>query len=72
VVEAHRRRRSGGAILQRRTKYVVSATLANPTWRNSEVIGRYDPDAIRGPNDEVDGDIYTSGSGTLVRAMLAI
>ena len=53
------------------TKYVVSGTLANPTWRNSEVIGRYDPDAIRGLKDEVDGDIYTSGSGTLVRAMLA-
>jgi dihydrofolate reductase len=53
------------------TKYVVSGTLANPTWQNSEIIGPYDPDAIRRLKDEVDGDLYTSGSGTLVRAMLA-
>jgi len=31
----------------------------------------YDPDAIRGLKGEVDGDLYVSGSGTLVRAMLA-
>ena len=53
------------------TKYVVSATLTTATWRNSKVIGPYDPDAIRSVKDEVDGDIFTSGSGTLVRAMLA-
>ncbi|HEV2067529.1 MAG TPA: dihydrofolate reductase family protein [Thermomicrobiales bacterium] len=53
------------------TKYVVSSTLTNATWRNSRILGPYDPDAIRGLKDEVDGDIYVSGSGTLVRAMLA-
>jgi dihydrofolate reductase len=53
------------------TKYVVSATLTTATWRNSEIIGPYDPDAIRRLKDEVDGDLYVSGSGTLVRAMLA-
>ncbi len=53
------------------TKYVVSSTLTEPTWRNSEVIGGYDPERIRKLKDEVDGDLYTSGSGTLVRAMLA-
>ena len=53
------------------TKYVVSGTLTNATWRNSEVIGPYDPDRIRSLKDEVDGDLYVSGSGTLVRAMLA-
>jgi dihydrofolate reductase len=52
-------------------KYVVSSTLKDATWRNSEIIGPYDPDRIRSLKDEVDGDIYTSGSGTLVRAMLA-
>jgi dihydrofolate reductase len=51
------------------TKYVVSATLTDPTWRNSEVIGPYNPDAIRKLKDDV-GEIYVSGSGTLVRAML--
>jgi dihydrofolate reductase len=53
------------------TKYVVSGTLTNATWRNSKIIGPYDPDAIRGLKNEVDGDIYVSGSITLVRAMLA-
>jgi dihydrofolate reductase len=53
------------------TKFVVSATLTTPSWRNSRIIGRYDPDAIRRLKDEVDGDLYTSGSGTLVRALLA-
>ena len=52
-------------------KYVVSGTLTDATWRNSKIIGPYDPDAIRSLKDEVDGDLYVSGSGTLVRAMLA-
>ena len=52
-------------------KYVVSATLKTATWRNSEIIGPYDADTIRRLKDEVDGDLYVSGSGTLVRAMLA-
>ena len=51
------------------TKYVVSGTLDAPTWRNSEVVGPYDPDTIRRLKDEV-GDLYVSGSGTLVRALL--
>lgn len=53
------------------TKYVVSATLTTATWANSEIVGAYDPDAIRKLKAEVDGDLYVSGSGTLVRAMLA-
>jgi dihydrofolate reductase len=53
------------------TKYVVSGTLTEATWRNSEIVGPYDPEAIRRLKDEVDGDLYVSGSVTLVRAMLA-
>jgi dihydrofolate reductase len=53
------------------TKYVVSGTLTEGTWRNSQILGPYDADAIRTLKDEVDGDIYVSGSITLVRAMLA-
>jgi dihydrofolate reductase len=52
------------------TKYVVSGTLTEGTWRNSEIVGPYDPDAIRRLKDEADGDLYVSGSGMLVRAML--
>ena len=53
------------------TKYVVSGTLTDATWRNSKIVGAYDLDAIRDLKDEVDGDLYVSGSVTLVRAMLA-
>jgi dihydrofolate reductase len=53
------------------TKYVVSGTLGEATWRNSQIVGPYDPEAIRRLKGEVDGDLYVSGSGMLVRAMLA-
>jgi dihydrofolate reductase len=53
------------------TKYVVSGTLTTATWRNSELVGPYDPGTIRRLKDDLDGDLYVSGSGTLVRALLA-
>jgi dihydrofolate reductase len=52
-------------------KYVVSGTLSEATWRNSTIVGPYDPGAIRRLKEEVDSDLYVSGSITLVRAMLA-
>lgn len=62
----------GAPFFNETTKYVVSSTLsdAESTWRNSQVLGAYDADRIRQLKDEVDGDIYLSGSGQLVRAML--
>jgi dihydrofolate reductase len=62
----------GAPFFNETTKYVVSSTLtdSDATWRNSKVLGPYDPSAIRGLKEEV-GEIYVSGSGTLVRAMLA-
>lgn len=53
------------------TKYVVSSTLTAVTWRNSQILGPYDPDVVRRLKNDVDGDLYVSGSGTLVRALLA-
>src|SRR5690242_12858969 len=50
------------------TKYVVSGTLTSGEWRNSEIVGPYSPDAIRALKEKVDGDLYVSGSGRLVRA----
>jgi dihydrofolate reductase len=52
-------------------KYVVSGSLTDATWRNSTIVGAYDADAIRSLKAEVDGSLYVSGSGTLVRALLA-
>jgi dihydrofolate reductase len=51
-------------------KYVVSGTLNDATWRNSEILGPYDADRIRALKDDV-GDLYVSGSATLVRALVA-
>jgi dihydrofolate reductase len=52
-------------------KYVVSSTLTTGSWRNSTIVGPYDADRIRQLKEEVAGDLYVSGSGTLVRALLA-
>ncbi|WP_369140271.1 dihydrofolate reductase family protein [Modestobacter versicolor] len=54
-------------------KYVVSSTLtdAESVWRNSTVVGGYSADRLRDLKGEVDGDLYVSGSATLVRALLA-
>lgn len=52
-------------------KHVVSGTLGETTWRNSSVLGAYDPDAIRALKERTDGDLFVAGSGTLVRALLA-
>jgi len=52
-------------------KYVVSSTLDSADeWQNSSVLGAYDAEAIRKLKEEA-GGIYISGSGTLVRALLA-
>jgi dihydrofolate reductase len=61
----------GAPFMNDTTKYVVSSTLTNATWRNSEIVGPYDPGAIRKLKDQVEGDFYVSGSATLVRALLA-
>ncbi|MGA6205429.1 dihydrofolate reductase family protein [Nocardia testacea] len=52
-------------------KYVVGAREPQVEWANSVSLGAYDPSRIRALKDEIDGIIYISGSGTLVRALLA-
>jgi dihydrofolate reductase len=52
-------------------KYVVSSTLRDPEWANTTVVGPYSAEAIRQLKQRSDGDLYVSGSGALVRAMLA-
>ena len=61
----------GAPFMNDTMKYVVSSTLEKPTWRNSEIVGPYDAGVIRQLKQRVPGGIYVSGSGTLVRAMLA-
>lgn len=60
----------GAPFMNDTKKYVVSSTLRVATWRNSEIVGSYSAGAIRKVKDSVDGGIYVSGSGTLVRALI--
>jgi dihydrofolate reductase len=52
-------------------KFVVGANVPVDEWKNTTSLGAYDPDAIRRLKKERDGVIYISGSGQLVRALLA-
>lgn len=61
----------GAPFMNESPKYVVSGSLQTADWNNSTILGPYSADTIRALKDKVDGGIYVSGSGTLVRAMLA-
>jgi len=61
----------GAPFMNDTMKYVVSGTLEKATWQNSEIVGPYDAGRIRQLKERVPGGIYVSGSGTLVRALLA-
>jgi dihydrofolate reductase len=61
----------GAPFFNESPKYVVSGTLENAEWNNSTVVGPYSAERIRALKDEAGGDLYVSGSGRLVRAMLA-
>lgn len=61
----------GAPFMNESPKYVVSGTLGNADWNNSHVIGPYDAETIRRLKEQIDGDIYVSGSAMLVRSLLA-
>ena len=61
----------GAPFMNESPKYVVSGTLKKADWNNTTIVGRYSPEAISTLKERIKGDLYVSGSGTLVRAMLA-
>lgn len=61
----------GAPFMNESPKYVVSGSLQTADWNNSTILGPYRADTVRDLKDRTDGAIYVSGSGTLVRAMLA-
>lgn len=61
----------GAPFFNESPKYVVSSTLQSAEWQNTTILGPYHPDAIRSLKEQAEGDVYISGSGTLVRALLA-
>ena len=61
----------GAPFMNESPKYVVAGTQLAVEWDNTHVLGPYDAGAIRDLKERVDGDLYVSGSGQLVRGMLA-
>jgi dihydrofolate reductase len=61
----------GAPFMNESPKYVVSASPRIAEWNNSTILGPYSPATILGLKERIDGNIYVSGSGTLVRALLA-
>lgn len=61
----------GAPFMNDSPKYVVSASKPDAEWKNTRVLGAYDAGAIRDLKGRVDGDLYVSGSGQLVRGLLA-
>jgi dihydrofolate reductase len=61
----------GAPFFNETKKYVVSSTLTDGTWNNSEIVGPYDPARLRELKERESGDLYVSGSAQLVKAMLA-
>lgn len=61
----------GAPFMNDKRKYVVGTNTPSVEWNNSEMIGAYDPATIRQLKERLDDGLYVSGSGTLVRAMLA-
>lgn len=61
----------GAPFMNETPKYVVSGTLRRADWNNSTVLGAYGAGAVRSLKDQIEGNIYVSGSGALVRAMLS-
>ena len=51
-------------------KYVISATLKDPTWDNTRVISGH-VNEVRALKEGIDGDITMSGSATTSRWLLA-
>jgi dihydrofolate reductase len=61
----------GASFMNESPKYVVSATLQSAEWSNSTILGPYRAETIRDLKERLDGNLYVSGSGTLVRALIA-
>ena len=54
----------------RRKKAVVSSTLTDPSWENTEVLGADWPDRVAEMKGEEGGDILVSGSADLVNGLM--
>jgi dihydrofolate reductase len=60
----------GAPFMNESEKYVVSGTLESTDWSNSTILGPYDAEEIGALKERTGGNLYVSGSGTLVRQLL--
>ena len=60
----------GAPFMNESPKYVVGSP-SGVEWNNSTSLGQYSTRAIRELKERTSGGLYVSGSGTLVRALLA-
>lgn len=61
----------GAPFMNDSPKYVVGSRPLSVEWNNSRSLGPYSKEAILELKNRTQGGLYVSGSGTLVRAMLA-
>ncbi|MBV9880019.1 MAG: dihydrofolate reductase family protein [Gemmatirosa sp.] len=59
-----------GDLMNAPKKYVVSRTLAAPTWRNTEIIRDDVVETVRAIKQQPGGNILTDGSSQLVHTLL--
>jgi dihydrofolate reductase len=59
-----------GAALTKAAKYVVSSTLTDPSWPNTEVLSGPPAESVAELKNRVDGVLALMGSGQLIEAML--
>ena len=61
----------GAPFFNETEKFVVGSNEPSEEWANSTRLGAYDADVIRQLKQDRSGTIYISGSGQLVRGLLA-
>lgn len=61
----------GAPFFNETRKYVVGSRRPDVLWEPVTLLGRYEAEVIQRLKDGTDGALYVSGSGTLVRALLA-
>jgi dihydrofolate reductase len=59
-----------GDVMNAKKKYVVSATLQNPQWRDTTIIRDNVIERVRALKEEPGGSILTDGSSQLVHALI--
>lgn len=59
-----------GDVMNAKKKYVVSATLENPQWRDTTIIRGDVIESVRALKEQPGGNILTDGSSQLVHALI--